>query len=645
MAKKKRRRRLPPRDQRPTLVTPEGDPLILCEASFAHNDMRGIARILGQAADFGQEEPSDLGPDMIYGFAWYGTGPYAGPMTGLGGQRIIAGIELAPVLLQVRTMSEPRLAACRARLEELLGDRIVWLRAETKSPVQALLDSPPDDQPELPELPPKVIAELNERMLRQWLDESIPALGGKTPREAVQTPEGRLELADLVSYIQDQQAARPQGGPWFSPDYSQVWDLLGVEPPEEDMEEVETAPELGQVLRNVQIDERGPGTILHDFQVLLDYCREHDIKLSKTHLLLSGGKLLAEINALLAEPIEVHLKRPVLKSYPNIAGLYLLLRASGLARVGGTPSTPWLHISEDAYQAWTRLNPTERYCTLLEAWILRGSGTILGERDTVFEAFPLRLERLGEFVSGIPVDGLPVDADVEMHLRYLVGLHTVALCHLFGLVTVESGAPVEGKGWRIDRIYAEPFGAALLGVLVSYLSRVWEHILDELDQSDAAGFLQPALQEYFPAWQSTLTIPRPPFRDGIHVFKVFLGRTWRRIAISGTALVEELANTILDAFDFDYDHLYEFSYIDSYGHRKQIVHPYIEEGLPADEVRVGDVPISVGAKMDYWYDFGDNWRFTVALDQVKPSDPSFKTPVILKAHGKAPKQYPSWDDE
>jgi len=109
--------------------------------------------------------------------------------------------------------------------------------------------------------------------------------------------------------------------------------------------------------------------------------------------------------------------------------------------------------------------------------------------------------------------------------------------------------------------------------------------------------------------------------------------------------VEELANTILDAFDFDYDHLYEFSYIDSYGHRKQIVHPYIEEGLPADEVRVGDVPISVGAKMDYWYDFGDNWRFTVALDQVKPSDPSFKTPVILKAHGKAPKQYPSWDDE
>jgi hypothetical protein len=33
-------------------------------------------------------------------------------------------------------------------------------------------------------LPPDTLAEMEEQMLRQWLDESIPALGGLTPREA-----------------------------------------------------------------------------------------------------------------------------------------------------------------------------------------------------------------------------------------------------------------------------------------------------------------------------------------------------------------------------------------------------------------------------------------------------------------------------
>jgi len=33
-------------------------------------------------------------------------------------------------------------------------------------------------------LPPDTLAEMEEQMLRQWLDESIPAVGDLTPREA-----------------------------------------------------------------------------------------------------------------------------------------------------------------------------------------------------------------------------------------------------------------------------------------------------------------------------------------------------------------------------------------------------------------------------------------------------------------------------
>ncbi|MBT9316878.1 hypothetical protein IXB50_15725 [Leptothoe spongobia TAU-MAC 1115] len=36
-------------------------------------------------------------------------------------------------------------------------------------------------------------------------------------------------------------------------------------------------------------------------------------------------------------------------------------------------------------------------------------------------------------------------------------------------------------------------------------------------------------------------------------------KTWRRIAIPANLALDELAIAILDAYQFDYDHLYEFS--------------------------------------------------------------------------------------
>lgn len=43
----------------------------------------------------------------------------------------------------------------------------------------------------------------------KWLDESIPALSGKTPREAVRTAAGRRELELLFQYIRTQPSTMP----------------------------------------------------------------------------------------------------------------------------------------------------------------------------------------------------------------------------------------------------------------------------------------------------------------------------------------------------------------------------------------------------------------------------------------------------
>jgi hypothetical protein len=47
--------------------------------------------------------------------------------------------------------------------------------------------------------------------------------------------------------------------------------------------------------------------------------------------------------------------------------------------------------------------------------------------------------------------------------------------------------------------------------------------------------------------------------------------------------------------------------------------------------------------MNFLFDFGDNWKFTVKLERVEPRG-ARKRPRILERHGKAPPQYPAWDE-
>ena len=78
-------------------------------------------------------------------------------------------------------------------------------------------------------LPPGLLAEIEEKMLRQWIDDSIPALGGQTPRQAVKTPEGRRQVLDLIEYIGETQGRGPRPPGMFSPDYRKAKKMLGLE--------------------------------------------------------------------------------------------------------------------------------------------------------------------------------------------------------------------------------------------------------------------------------------------------------------------------------------------------------------------------------------------------------------------------------
>lgn len=239
MAKKKRRR--PVRRQkrsRPVasrrregvhLVTPEGDAVVFISAEFSHANMEEIRQILGATPDFDAGDDLEPEPDGTWQFAWFETDPGAPPTSPPHGRRVLATLTLTPTTLEVEAMSEQRLENCRRRLEELLGDRISLAGIRTKTVDEVLREEPPDEPQEPLVLPSETIAEIEEQMLRQWIDESIPALGGLTPRQAARTPEGRRRLEELLDYIERQQARISRAPGMFSPDYRKVKKMLGLE--------------------------------------------------------------------------------------------------------------------------------------------------------------------------------------------------------------------------------------------------------------------------------------------------------------------------------------------------------------------------------------------------------------------------------
>jgi hypothetical protein len=217
---------------------------------------------------------------------------------------------------------------------------------------------------------------------------------------------------------------------------------------------------------------------------------------------------------------------------------------------------------------------------------------------------------------------------------------------MFGFLSVAHGRTQEGEGWQIDHVTSTPLGMAVFALLGKEVFGDFDKIL-ELEETppEAFGALQPVFEPYVPGWQNNLSLSAWAFRKGIHVFKASLGRDlWWRIAIPGALPLEELAETIIGAFEFTYDHLYQFSYRNRFGVGTHVNHPYMDDGPWASEVRVGDVPLQEGQSMTYLYDFGDQWEFDVTLERVDPPDPAMKEPVILDVRGEAPEQYPSWDE-
>jgi len=82
-----------------------------------------------------------------------------------------------------------------------------------------------------------------------------------------------------------------------------------------------------QILNKQVISKENPGSILVDFNMMLDYIGDEGIETGGKYGFFPMG-ILAEINSKLTHSISLSSQRPQQKAFPHIHGLYLLLRTT-----------------------------------------------------------------------------------------------------------------------------------------------------------------------------------------------------------------------------------------------------------------------------------------------------------------------------
>lgn len=130
-------------------------------------------------------------------------------------------------------------------------------------------------------------------------------------------------------------------------------------------------------------------------------------------------------------------------------------------------------------------------------------------------------------------------------------------------------------------------------------------------------------------------------------------KIYRDIEIDENATLYRLAEAIVTAFGFDFDHAFGFyskltsSFLKS--PRQYELFADIGES-EAGAKGVERTPATeaftrVGSKMLFLFDYGDEWLFVVELLERKPKEGRSRRARVVASVGVAPEQYPSFEDD
>lgn len=211
----------------PKIVNADGHPLRLQSLRFEVEDADRVESSLDGRTDLRREAPGEThsektGARIRAEWTWFDKITLRSVVTG--GPKILGHIRLTDAFLELETNSNRRAGRAKQWLHRIEGVRLSSTTVHelprsprarppareadadlenTSTPVPARRpesdpEAPTDlDPEELSEIASQVVPVLRQRLMG-WLDEQIPALGDRTPREAVRTESGRRQVSTLI---------------------------------------------------------------------------------------------------------------------------------------------------------------------------------------------------------------------------------------------------------------------------------------------------------------------------------------------------------------------------------------------------------------------------------------------------------------
>jgi hypothetical protein len=129
------------------------------------------------------------------------------------------------------------------------------------------------------------------------------------------------------------------------------------------------------------------------------------------------------------------------------------------------------------------------------------------------------------------------------------------------------------------------------------------------------------------------------------VFGIHAQGPWEAtVQIDSSATLEDLHVAIQSAVLFSNDHMFTFYAARTYRSRNRTTFED-DDGSLSETILAELFPLPKGQRLFYWFDFGDDWKFSVGRTRTAPQTPEKgkKYPRLIGTRGDTPVQYPPCD--
>ena len=221
----------------PEIRNTDGDEIVFSQARFPITDeVAKVITSLDKINELERDEPDEMR------WTWHGRGSPSERMSrenGLAfgtedetGRTILGNVEIGEDTLVLSTNSKERAEKGRdlllSHLDGLVGQPLTSHQSMEKM-LEERTDAPPT-QPELPaEVAEQAIHSVLDSHYRRALDEPVPFLDGKTPRQAARSKKGREQVTSWLKKLENSEARRAASQGQQPYDFQWMWREMKID--------------------------------------------------------------------------------------------------------------------------------------------------------------------------------------------------------------------------------------------------------------------------------------------------------------------------------------------------------------------------------------------------------------------------------